>query len=233
MAKILLVDDNLTVLTANKNYFERAGYEVKTATSARELLEYVNLEQFDCVVLDIILPDGHGFELCQNIKKVSDVPILFLSGLMDEKDRVQAFLSGGDDYVTKPYSFQELELRVAARIRSHVGKKTTGQLSSGPLMIDMDNRVVTVNAKNVDFAVMEFNILVFLMKRPNEVFSQAEIYRAIWRQPDLGDPHTVQVHIGRIRKKLIEAFPRHIFIETVWGEGYKFVPYPQAFGMHS
>lgn len=226
MRRLLFIDDEEMALDINKRYFEQAGYEVLTAQKTQEALEIAREKDLDCIILDIILSQEDGYQVCEALKKQSSTPIIFLSNLSSEESRIQGFSSGGDDYVVKPFSLRELELRIAVRIKSHIQSKVLANvIKSPPLEIDLDSRTVILKGEQVNLVTMEFNVLVLLARNANMACNKTFIYEHVWKQMDLGDPHTVQVHVGRMRKKLDKICPEHHFIQTVWGVGYKFVPY--------
>lgn len=223
MSKILIVDDDDTVLKDNREYFEKMGYEtvcVKTVGAAEEI---INSAALDCVILDIDLPDGNGFELCARVREKTGLPIVFLSGYTEEQSRIKGLSIGGDDYVCKPYNLQELELRVRARIRAGQNAIPPMTLQYGSLIIDPSRRSVSFEERSADFSTFEFDVLYFLAKHPGEVFSYEQIYNQIWKSPINKGIKSLQVIIVRIRQKLFELCPDHEYIQTVRRKGYLFV----------
>ena len=225
MYRILFVDDDQDLQLLNRTYFQHQGYQVLQADCTEQTLSVVGEQQIDCIVLDISLPEESGFDICRKVKEVGDIPIIFLSSHTEEASRVNGFLTGGDDYMTKPYSLQELELRVKARIRQYQDGALQ-ELRFPPIRICENSRTVRLDEEETAIALTaaEFNILAFLAKHAGQVFSTADIYEKVWNQPDLGDAHTVQVHLASVRKKLNSLREEHKYIETVWGKGYKFNP---------
>ena len=193
--RVLIVDDDRTVLEDNREYFEKMGYETVCADTSGAAEEIINSAALDCVILDIDLPDGNGFELCARVRERTGLPIVFLSGYTEEQSRIRGFSIGGDDYVCKPYSLEELELRVRARIKSGQNAQPPGPLQYGDLM-----------------------------RHPGEVFSYEQIYNQVWKAPINKGIKSLQVIIGRIRQKLLELCPGHEYIQTVRRKGYLFVP---------
>lgn len=224
MSKVLIVDDDRNVLEDNREYFERIGYETVCAGTAAAAEQIIHTAALDCVILDIDLPDGNGFELCARVREKTGLPIVFLSGYTEEQSRIKGLSIGGDDYVCKPYSLEELELRVRARIRSGQNAQPPNPLKYGALLINPGNRSVCFGEKSADFSTFEFDVLYFLARHPGEVFSYEQIYNQVWKSPINKGIKSLQVIIGRIRQKLMELCPAHEYIQTVRRKGYLFVP---------
>ena len=224
MSKVLIVDDDKNVLEDNRKYFEKMGYETVCMETAREAEKIINSAALDCVILDIDLPDGNGFELCARVREKTGLPIVFLSGYTEEQSRIKGFSIGGDDYVCKPYSLEELELRVRARIKAGQNVISPGPLKYGSLMIDPGSRSVSFRESSADFSTFEFDVLYFLAKHPGEVFSYEQIYNQVWKSPMNKGIKSLQVIIVRIRQKLLMLCPDHEYIQTIRRKGYLFVP---------
>lgn len=224
MSKVLIVDDDKEVLRDNQEYFEQLGYETVCAETAVSAEEIINSAALDCVILDIDLPDGNGFDLCARVREKTGLPIVFLSGYTEEQSRVKGLSIGGDDYVCKPYSLQELELRVRARIKAGQNALPPRPLKYGALLIDPGSRSVSFGGCSADFSTFEFDVLYFLAKHPGEVFSYEQIYSQVWKSPINKGIKSLQVIIVRIRQKLLELCPGHEYIQTVRRKGYLFVP---------
>lgn len=223
MDALLFVDDDERMLATNRIYFTKHGFEVFTATSGCAALDVMRSHPIDCVVLDIMMPQQNGYVLCRQLKEEFTTPIVFLTGLTAQNNLYQGFLQGGDDYLTKPYDFRELELRIRARILQKRGTAKQGTLLEfGPLTIDTAGRQTRANGVSIPLTANEFDILVLLARSPGILFSPKTIYQEIWHLPDLEATHTVRVHVGRLRQKLEAACPQHAYICTVWGKGYRF-----------
>ena len=222
MDKLLFVDDDPHFLKINKAYFEKRHYTVETVSNASRAIEALKEQPFDCIILDILMPGPSGFHLCQQIKNETVTPVIFLTSLTEQDCMYRGFELGGDDYVTKPYEFRELELRIAARIRQARGILQNEILQFPPLSIDINSRRALVNGKAVSLTAYEFDILLLLARSPGKVYSLEAIYREIWRMPDLQSAQTVRVHLARMRHKLENACPERKFIELVWGKGFRF-----------
>lgn len=224
MYKILLVDDDPVILENNQTYFRSMGYEVICARTAETAEEIILSNSLDCVVLDVSLPDMSGFLLCEKIRTKTGLPIVFLSAYTEEESRIRGLTVGGDDYVCKPYNLKELELRVRARIRAGRAAEPPKTLSYGCLSINPSSCSVSYGALSADFSSYEFDVLYFLARHPGEIFTPEQIYDAVWKAPINKGHKSLQVIMGRIRKKLYEICPEHDYIQTKRYKGYLFVP---------
>ncbi len=224
MSKILMVDDDPMILEDNRQYFEHKGYEVVCAESAEEAEQIITTASLDCVILDVDLPGMSGFALCEKMRQKTGLPIIFLSSYTQEASRIKGLSIGGDDYVCKPYSLAELELRVRARIRAGRTAEPPKKLEYGPLMLIPSNRSVCYGEISVDFSTYEFDVLYFLAKHPNEIFTYEQIFDSVWKAPINKGLKSLQMIIVRIRQKLLLLCPDHEYIQTVRRKGYLFVP---------
>lgn len=224
MYKLLMVDDDKAILETNQQYFEKMGYEVVCAEDAATALDLVRNMPFDCVILDVDLPGQSGFDVCAQIRDKSFMPVVFLSCYTEEQSRIKGLMVGGDDYVCKPYSLQELELRVRARIRGNHTAKIPQALTFGGLTIDAGRRAVAYEDKIGEFSALEFDILYFLARHPNQVFSYEQIFECVWHASMNKGLHTLQVLVARVRQKLNALCPDHEYIQTIRRKGYQFVP---------
>lgn len=227
MSKILIIDDDKDVLFAAEQYLQKNNEDVFTATGGSQGLRVLKQETIDCIVLDVLLKGESGFDLCRKIRSFSSVPIVFLTNLSSQEDLKNGFLMGADDYITKPFSLEELYLRIQARIRQYYQIPSRQKiLNFFPLRINLDARTIQIQDNRVPLTMSEFDILVLLAQTPEHVYTISEIYQRVWKMPDMNSTNTVQVHIANLRKKLEEAWADHMFIQTVWGKGYKFVEPP-------
>ena len=224
MCKILMVDDDPMILEDNKTYFSTVGYEVVCAKTAETAEKIILSNALDCVILDVDLPDMNGFALCEKIREKTGLPIIFLSGYTEEENRIRGLSIGGDDYVCKPYSLKELELRVQARIRSGRAAEPPQTLTYGALSICPSSCSVSYGTYSIDFSSYEFDVLYFLAKHPNEIYTPEQIYDSVWKAPINKGQKSLQVIMGRIRKKLYDMCPDHDYIQTKRYKGYLFVP---------
>lgn len=224
MYKILLVDDDPVILENNQTFFRSLGYEVICAKTAETAEEIISSNALDCVILDVDLPGENGFGLCEKIRMKTGIPIVFLSGYTEEESRVRGLSVGGDDYVCKPYSLTELELRVRARIRSGRALQPPKPLVYGSFSIHPSTCSASCGSRSVDFSSYEFDVLYFLASHPGEIYSPEQIYDLIWKAPMNKGQKSLQVIMGRIRRKLYELCPDHDYIQTKRYKGYLFVP---------
>ncbi|HHV63768.1 MAG TPA: response regulator transcription factor [Peptococcaceae bacterium] len=230
MKKILIIEDDLSIAELQKDYLEVAGFTVKISPDGRKGLRDLQQDDYDLVILDIMLPGMDGLEILRQIRAEKDIPVLLVSAKKEEIDKIKGLSLGADDYITKPFSPGEL----VARVKAHLAKyeRLTQRFSNIPdsrqvltirgLKIDKASRRVFVNEAEVNLAQKEFELLHFLAQHPNRVFGREELFERIWGLDSLGDSATVTVHIARIREK-IESDPSNPqYIETVWGAGYRF-----------
>lgn len=222
MTKVLIVDDEKDIVAFVKDSLSDHGYEVITAYSSNEALK-VLAEQPDIIILDVMMPGMDGFELCEMIRQNVDCPIIFLSAMGNEEDRIKGLLVGGDDYLVKPFSMRELHARIIAHLRNQQRKtnKRTKQLYFGNLMIDLDGFTVSYKGDKISFTTKEFEVIKLLALHPGQVFSREQIYEKIWGYDAEGDSSTVTEHIKNIRSKLVKHSKNSPYISTVWGVGYK------------
>ena len=223
---VLIVEDEENLLAAVKYALERDGYEVFTATDGATGLDLGRQPIFDLIILDVMLPELDGLELCRILRQDSGVPILMLTAKVEEIDRVIGLEIGADDYMTKPFSMRELLARVRAMLRrARMGREANlapRVLTSITLMLEIDRHSVTLNDKQVDMRPKEFALLTLLMENPGKALTRDQILDSIWGKNYVGDHRTVDVHIRWLRQK-IETYPhRPKRIITVRGIGYRF-----------
>lgn len=227
MSKILIIEDEEAIAELEKDFLELSEFEVTIENDGKAGLEKALKEDYDLIVLDIMLPSMDGFEVCRQIRQIKNIPIIMVSAKKEDIDKIRGLGLGADDYMTKPFSPSELVARVKAHIASY--RRLTGNDESRNqwieirgLKIDKTARRVFVNGVEKDFTTKEFDLLTFLAEHPNHVYSKDELFKAIWQMDSVGDIATVTVHIKKIREK-IEADSAHPqYIETVWGAGYRF-----------
>jgi DNA-binding response OmpR family regulator len=225
--RVLVVDDDPTVSDVVRRYLERAGYDVDKAADGPTALALAAARPPDLVVLDLMLPGMSGLEVCRRLRGTSDVPIVMLTALGEESDRVVGFETGADDYVTKPFSPRELALRVHSVLR-RAGRVDTGDTDGGPLAdgdlrLDLVSRTAERLGASLALTVREFDLLAHFLRHPRRAFNRAELLQQVWGW-SFGDQATVTVHVRRLREK-VEDDPQHPRrIVTVWGVGYRFEP---------
>ncbi len=222
--KVLVVDDEKLIVKGIRFSLEQDGMEVDSAFDGEEALQLAKENQYDVILLDVMLPKFTGFEVCQQIREYSDVPIIMLTAKGDDMDKILGLEYGADDYITKPFNILEVKARIKAIIRRSGSKKEEKQSSEvvyGSLKIDIDSRRGYIDDKEVNLTAKEFDLLELLMLHQNKVYSREELLHTIWGA-DRGDVRTVDVHIRRLREK-IEANPSEpTYIQTKWGVGYYF-----------
>lgn len=218
--KILIVDDEKQLTQLLFAHLTNKGYLVYTANHAQEAMEKLNIAP-DLILLDINMPDMDGLEFCRIIRAHISCPILFLTARVTEQDKVTGLLTGGDDYITKPFGLDELTARIAAHLRRDARARNTARIAaSGKLLIDLDKRTVSYDEAEITLSRREFDIVELLITNPNQVFDRERIYEIIWGYDAQGDNTVVKEHIRKIRAKLSEVSDQE-FIDTVWGVGYK------------
>ena len=223
--KILVVDDEALLVKGIRFHLQNAGYEVITGSDGLEAARAAQ-EQFpDLVVLDVMMPNMDGLTACAKIREFSDIPIIMLTAKTDDMDKLMGFDHGADDYLTKPFNILELKARIRALLRraSTSEKKTTGNsLTVGNITLDLDARNAYRGGEIADLTAKEFDVIEFLMRNPNRVYSRESLLDTIWAYEYRSDIRTVDVHIRRLREKLEENPAEPKYILTKWGVGYYF-----------
>jgi DNA-binding response OmpR family regulator len=222
--RILVVDDDPTVSDVVRRYLERAGYEVTLTGDGPGALAAFARAQPDLVVLDLMLPGIDGLEVCRRLRtRADEVPIVMLTALGEESDRVLGLQLGADDYVTKPFSPRELVLRVQSVLRRSLARvaPVAATLTDGGLSLDVARRIARLDGVDLALTVREFDLLVFLMGHPGRAFKRSELLEAVWGWT-FGDQSTVTVHVRRLREKIEADAARPGRILTVWGVGYRY-----------
>jgi two-component system alkaline phosphatase synthesis response regulator PhoP len=220
--KILVVDDEQTLLNTVRAYLEQEGYTVQTAVDGRTALLIFRDFQPDLVVLDIMLPEVDGLEVLRQLRQTSDVYVIMLTAKADEADKVIGLGLGADDYVTKPFSPRELVARIKAALRRLSGRQTTKELISTHLRVDEEARLAWKDGQQLDLTPIEFDLLHTLMRQHGRALSREQLIEQVWGYDYYGDDRVVDVHIGRLRKKVEDDPTQPTFIATVWGAGYRF-----------
>lgn len=218
--KILAVDDEKMITDLLSDHLEDLGYEVLTANSSSEAILLLQRKP-DLIILDINMPGTNGLELCKSIRNQVACPIIFVTARILEQDKINGLQYGGDDYVTKPFSLNELSARIAAHLRrDERNRKNPDIVAINDLIVNMSERTVLYGDTPISFSRREFELIEFFVTNPNQVFDRERIYEAVWGYDAEGDSSTVKEHIRKIRAKLNEI-TGHEYIETVWGVGYK------------
>lgn len=223
--RLLIVEDDRDIVKALTALFEHNNYSVDAVYNGNDGYDYAVGGSYDGIVMDIMMPGMDGIAATAELRKLSNVPIIFLTAKSEDTDKILGLNMGADDYITKPFN----PLEVIARVRSHLRRYTQlgGQISAphlftvGPIVLDDGAKTVTVDGEPVNLTPLEFQILRLLMSRPGQVFSMVQIYEQVWKDVALGSENTVAVHIRHLREK-IEIDPAHPrYLKVVWGLGYK------------
>jgi len=220
---VLVVEDETSIASFVALYLKNAGYRVQAAGTGQEALDLLGRDRPDLIVLDLMLPDIDGIEVCRRIRRSSDIPILMLTARDEDVDKIIGLEVGADDYLTKPFNPRELVARVKSILRRAVPDRREPQekqLKHGPLDIDAGRREVRVDGKEVQLAPKEFDLLWELLDHSGLVLTRDQLLERVWGYTFAGDTRTVDVHVRQLRRKLGEASP----IVTVWGVGYKVAP---------
>lgn len=227
MSKILIIEDDTAIAELEKDYLEINEFDVTlekdgSAGAARALDE-----EFDLIILDLMLPGMDGFEICKLIREKKNTPIIMVSARKDDIDKIRGLGLGADDYMTKPFSPSELVARVKAHLARYqrltsAGAEANEIIEIRDLVIDKTARRVTIKGEEKNFTTKEFDLLTFLAEHPNHVYSKEELFKEIWEMESVGDIATVTVHIKKIREKIEEDTSKPKYIETIWGVGYRF-----------
>lgn len=223
---IFMVEDETSVLSANRRMLSRRGYQIDQAACAAEAYSYLEQHTPDLMILDIMLPDGSGYDICRSFRKTSDNPVLFLTGKDKVTDRIEGLDLGGDYYLTKPYNFQEL-LAVVRRLLKREEQRTQKEdalslLQKGPFTLDMKNNVITLHGEAVSLTAKELGLLSVFMQNEGRELTAEELYQRVWNTPSLGDGATVRKHIMNLRSKIHAGESDEYDIFTAYGKGYTF-----------
>lgn len=228
MSKVLIVDDEIEIAELEKDYLSLSGFEVLIRNDGESGLKSALEEDVDLIILDIMLPKIDGFEICKEVRKKKNIPIIMVSAKKEDIDKIRGLGLGADDYMTKPFSPSELVARVNAHLSRYerlIGSnaKENEVVEIRGIRVDKTARRVYVNGEERVFTTKEFDLLTFLMENPNRVFSKNELFKEIWDMDPIGsDIATVTVHIKKIREKIEADTSKPMYIETIWGVGYRF-----------
>ena len=227
MSKILIIEDEEAIADLERDYLELSGFEVEIANRGDLGLKKALEEEYDLVILDLMLPEVDGFEICRQVRDKKNTPIIMVSAKKDDIDKIRGLGLGADDYMTKPFSPSELVARVKAHLERYnrligSGRPKNDTIEIRGLKIDKTARRVWVNGEEKPFTTKEFDLLTFLAENPNRVLTKDELFRKIWDMESVGDIATVTVHIKKIREKIEFNTAKPQYIETIWGVGYRF-----------
>ena len=222
--KVLVVDDEKLIVKGIRFSLEQDGMEVDCAYDGEEALQKAKDHSFDMILLDIMLPKLNGFEVCQQIREFSMVPIVMLTAKGDDMDKILGLEYGADDYITKPFNILEVKARIKAIMRrvvvSSPAKEESKVISSGDIMLDCDSRQVKINEKNINLTAKEFDLLELFVTHPSKVYSREALLELIWGVDYPGDLRTVDVHVRRLREKIEPNPSDPRYVHTKWGVGY-------------
>jgi len=224
--RILIIEDDKNIANLERDYLEIEGYDIKVENDGKRGHEEALSNTFDLVVLDLMLPNMDGFEICRSLRDQLDIPVLVVSARSEDIDKIRALGLGADDYMTKPFSPAEL----VARVKSHLKRydrlvhktDSSEEITVKGLLINVKSHRVYLDGKEVVLTTKEFEMLQFFATNPNIVFSKEQLFDRIWGADYYGDIGTIAVHIQKIRKKIEKDSTNPVFIETVWGSGYRF-----------
>ncbi|MBO5452284.1 MAG: response regulator transcription factor [Lachnospiraceae bacterium] len=225
--KVLVVDDEKLIVKGIRFSLEQDGMEVSCAYDGEEALALAKAEKFDIILLDVMLPGLTGFEVCQQIRDFSNVPIIMLTAKGDDMDKILGLEYGADDYITKPFNILEVKARIKAIMRrsgsdSKEKKPEDAILERGDVKIDRESRRVYIEGREINLTAKEFDVLELLMMNPNKVYSREKLLTLVWGEDYPGDVRTVDVHIRRLREKTEENPSEPKYVHTKWGVGYYF-----------
>ncbi len=225
--QILLIEDDLSIARLERDYLEIEDFQVTHCTDGKQGLEFALKAEWDLIIIDLMLPGMDGFELCRQLRGRLDIPFIVVSARVEDNDKIRALGLGADDYVTKPFSPAELVARVKSHLKMYqrLSSKASDSedISSGGLLVQPKSHRVFIDNREVALTTKEFELLYFLASNPDIVFSREQIFERIWSVDNYGDIGTVTVYIQKIRKKIEKDPANPVFIETVWGAGYRFM----------
>lgn len=227
MSKILIVEDEVAIAELEKDYLELSGFDVVMQHTGDAGLKAALNEDFNLIILDLMLPNVDGFEICKKVREKKNTPIIMVSAKKEDIDKIRGLGVGADDYMTKPFSPSELVARVKAHLARYdrlvsSSKNNNNVIEIRGIKIDKTARRVFVNGEEKPFTTKEFDLLTFLAENPNHVFTKEELFKEIWDMDSIGDIATVTVHIKKIREKIELDTSKPQYIETIWGVGYRF-----------
>ncbi len=227
MSRILIIEDEVSIADLEKDYLELSGFDVEIENTGDRGLERALNEEFDLLILDLMLPEVSGFDICKQVRDQKNTPIIMVSAKKDDIDKIRGLGMGADDYMTKPFSPSELVARVKAHLARYerlvnINTPANDIVEIRGLKIDKTARRVWVDGVEKTFTTKEFDLLTFLAQNPNHVFTKDELFKEIWDMESIGDIATVTVHIKKIREKIEVSTSKPQYIETIWGVGYRF-----------
>ncbi len=222
--RVLVVDDEKLIVKGIRFSLEQDGMEVDCAYDGEEALQKIKENEYDIILLDVMLPKLNGFEVCQMAREFSNVPIVMLTAKGDDMDKILGLEYGADDYITKPFNILEVKARIKAIIRRTTPKSTEKRkvIESGDMKLDCEGRRVYAGNREINLTAKEFELLELLILNPNKVYSRENLLKTVWGADYPGDVRTVDVHIRRLREKIEEKPSEPKYVHTKWGVGYYF-----------
>ena len=229
MKKILIVEDDISIAEIERDFLEINGYETCIIPDGVQGMKEAVSGKYDMILLDVMLPNMDGFEICRRVRDTIDIPILMVTAKTEDIDKIRGLGLGADDYISKPFSLPEFIARVKANLSQYERLKSTSsgdskqnEIQIGNIKINHQTRMVYVGGKEIECKTKEFDLLYFLMTNPEIVFTKETLYERIWGMDSVGDLKTVAVHINRLREKIERDPANPVYIQTVWGAGYRF-----------
>ena len=236
MKKILIIEDDISIAEMVRDFLVIDGFDVYIETDGLKGCKKALAEKYDLILLDLMLPNMSGYDICRNIRSEIDVPILMVTAKDEDTDKIRGLGLGADDYISKPFSPTELVARVKAHLAQYErltskneskgisGKsvKRGNELKAGPILVNISTHRVYLHGTEIELKNKEYELLTFLISNPDIVFSKEHLYERLWGMDALGDLKTVGVHISRLREKIEQDPQNPIYIQTVWGAGYRF-----------
>ncbi|MHB9923132.1 response regulator transcription factor [Clostridium botulinum] len=222
--KILIVDDDKTIVEFLQIFLIKEGYEVRISYNGEEALDKIRSEQFNLILMDIMMPKLDGFGAIKGIKKLTNIPIIFLTAKDSQQDKIKGFISGCDDYITKPFDLVELSLRVSAilkRVSTSVVEENEDIIKVKDLELNLKEHTLYKEKNEIKLTPKEFDILFLLARNKGRIFPSSEIYERVWGQEFLENDNRLLTHIRNLREKLSDTVKNSKYIKTVWGVGYK------------
>lgn len=223
--KILVVEDDNDINKMLARLIEKSGYDVVQAYSGTEAMLHIENNEFDLILLDLMLPGITGEELLQKIRKTKEMPVIVISAKIDKQVKIDLLRMGADDYITKPFDIEEVSARIYSNLRRYTKFNNNNTSEQNIIYKDItfnkDTKEVYVNSKEITLTAREFAIFELLLTHPKKVYSKANLFESVWGSEYMGDDNTVNVHMSNLRNKLQKANPDEEYIETIWGMGYK------------
>ncbi|HWL12989.1 MAG TPA: response regulator transcription factor [Ureibacillus sp.] len=221
---ILVIEDDADINRLLCSIVNQSGYCAKAAYSGTEASIYLENQQWDMVLLDLMLPGLSGEEILSNIRKNSNTPIIIISAKLETQTKIEALRAGADDYITKPFDIEEVSARIDSCLRRYqpvINATQNTRIQHKNLVMDTEAKSVSINTNEIKLTALEYEILYLLISSPKKVFTKANLFESVWHEAFHGDDNTVNVHMSNIRTKLAKASPEEEYIETIWGMGYR------------